>query len=199
MVNGKAKKVRIVTTPGGALPDGERILKQARKEVNYFSSSPQRADRLEKTRVTARLPKIGLKNFPATRVSYSVFMIQTILVNENLLNVHALIDPDFEKVLNNRQEGDLKFMQEMEAVLRTVFEYSQSEAQRSSKTKNSHLMWYRKWLRKTATYSKYQVLSLKKQPVSTRLSNCPREPRKVCLLNCFLKLNHYMSHQSLGL
>ncbi len=75
MVNGKAKKVRIVTTPGGALPDGERILKQGRKEVNYFSSSPQQADCLEKTRVTARLPKIGLKKFPATQVSYSVFMI----------------------------------------------------------------------------------------------------------------------------
>ena len=56
-------------------------------------------------------------------------MIQTILVKDKLLNVHAQIDPEFEKVINNQQEGDVALMQEMEAVLRTVFEYSQSEAQ----------------------------------------------------------------------
>ena len=136
--------------------------------------------------MTGRLPKIGLKNYPQTRVSYSIFMIQTLLVNDKLLNLHAQIDPEVEKVINNRQEGDVALMQEMEAVLRTVFEYSQSEAQRSTKIKNSHLMWHRNWLRKSATYTQYQVLSLKKQPVSTILSNWPRETRKVrlCELLC---------------
>ena len=50
--------------------------------------------------MTGRLPKIGLKNYPQTRVSYSVFMIQTLIVNDKLLNLHAQIDQEFEKVIN---------------------------------------------------------------------------------------------------
>ena len=63
---GVVKKVQSIVTPGGAFPDGERIIKATRKCVNFFSKSPQRKERLELQRAAMDLPKISLANFPET-------------------------------------------------------------------------------------------------------------------------------------
>ena len=46
IINGKVKN-RTVTISGGVFPDGESILRHVRKEVNYFTGSSHRVDRLE--------------------------------------------------------------------------------------------------------------------------------------------------------
>ena len=58
--NGNSKKkIQEIVIPGGAFPDGHRIIKEGQKQVNYFSS-PQRLNKLEEDHAAIDLPAIWL-------------------------------------------------------------------------------------------------------------------------------------------
>ena len=81
---GVVKKVQYMVTPGGAFPEGARLVETARKCVNYFSASPQRKGKLETQRIAMDLPQVTLRNFPETRVAYVVPTYQSLMANHCL-------------------------------------------------------------------------------------------------------------------
>ncbi len=147
-----------VITEGGAFPDGDRIIKQARKEVNFFSGSPQRAARLENAREANQLPSIKLENFPYTQVAFIILLLRSLIANEFLLRFHSSDDKDYEKLRGKRKPTDLRIMQEIEAVMLTCFEYAVSDSQYSKTVMNSHYPWYRKILLRSAEKEQYGVM-----------------------------------------
>ena len=81
------KKVQSIVTPGGAFPEGDRLVlvKLSRTCGNYFAKSPKRKGKLENQRIAMDLPKIALQNFPETRVAYVVPTYQSLFANHYLL------------------------------------------------------------------------------------------------------------------
>ena len=59
--NVKKNKVQYIFTPGGIFPDGARIIKAGKKQVNFLGKSHQRSMKFEKDRVAMDLPRITLK------------------------------------------------------------------------------------------------------------------------------------------
>ena len=179
---GKKIKVTHIVTPGGAFPDGLRIVREARNQVNYFGGSCQRAERLEKDRTALDLPAIALQNFPETRVAFIVMLIRSLLANDYLLVGYCGSDDAFLRLRAKLSGNDYKAMQEMEALLSVCFEYSTNESQQSSECNNSLLPWYRKVLLKTSYADEYEVMTLSRQPSTSSLKKWPRETRKVCVV-----------------
>ena len=79
---GETKKVISIVTPGGAFPDGERLVTVSKKVVQFFVKSPQRKDTLNTIVIGMDLPKIALKNFPSTRVGYVTTTFPSLLAND---------------------------------------------------------------------------------------------------------------------
>ena len=171
--------MQYIITAGGSFPDGERIIKAGRKQVNFFGASCQRSDKLEKQRIAMDLPNIGLANFPDTRVAFIVILFRTLLANYYLLDGYSGSDTVFEKLRATLSYEDHSAMQEMEAVMSVCFEYSTNESQQSNAFNNSLLPWYRKALLKSAHKTEYQVMVTTRQPGRTQLKKWPRKTRKV--------------------
>ena len=180
--HGNKTKVQMIVTPGGAFPDGHRIIKEARKQVNYFNS-PQRLHKLDSKRSELDFPKIRLENFPDTRVSFIVTLFRSVLCNHFLLLQHAVNDAEFSRLRDKLSDKDYRGMQEMEAVLSVAAEYATGESQ-SNSSKNSLLPWYRKVLSKSAYEDEYEVLVLSRQHQRTSIKRWPRETRQVRTDTC---------------
>ena len=67
---GGVKKIKHIMTPGEAFPEGDRLGKTSRKCVIFFTSSPQRKNKLETQRMALDLPLVDLANYPETRTAY---------------------------------------------------------------------------------------------------------------------------------
>ena len=76
----------------------------------------------------------------------------------------------------------------METVLLTAYEYSQSKTQGSVKPLNQHMIWYQKWLLKSANYTEYKIMVIAQQPQATWLKNWSCKVRKVYLFVSILRL-----------
>ena len=176
--NGNKKKIKTVVTPGGAFPDGERIIREARKQANHFNS-PQRLNKLETIRTELDLPVIRLENFPDTRVAFIVILFRSLMCNHFLLEQHSVRDDEFRRLRDKLSANDYRAMQEMEAVLLVCAEYSTGESQ-SNSSNNSLIPWYRKMLLKSAYQEEYEVMDLSRQPRRTIMKRWPRKKRKVC-------------------
>lgn len=180
--NGNKTKVQTVVTPGGAFSDGHRIIKEARKQVNFFNS-PQRLHKLDTVRSALDLPKIRLENFPDTRVAFIVTLFRSLMCNHCLLGQYAINETDFQLLRDKLSDKDCRGMQEMEAVLSVSAEYATGESQ-SNSSNNSLVPWYRKMLSKSAHEDKYEVMVLARQPQRTSMKRWPRETRQVRMDAC---------------
>ena len=177
--SGAAKKVQYIVTDGGAFPTGARIIRAARKQVNFFGTSCQRSARLDRDRVAMDLPSVALANFPETRVAFIVILFRSLLANSFLLQAYSGSDAEFNKLRTTLSEEDQRSMQEMEAVMSVCFEYATNESQQSRAFNNSLFPWYRKALLKSSQKTTHDVMVTTRQPGKTQLKRWPREPRKV--------------------
>mmetsp|Transcript_32277 Transcript_32277/g.67858 ORF Transcript_32277/g.67858 Transcript_32277/m.67858 type:complete len:853 (-) Transcript_32277:67-2625(-) len=177
---GVVKKVQSIVTPGGAFPEGKRLVKGGRNCVNYFSKSPQRKEKMDAQRKIMDLSTVALMNFPETRVGYIVTTLQSLMANHQLLSILQVAEKDdFGKLWDELSNEDFKAIQEMEAVTQILFSYSVNDSQQSNAFNNSLLPWYRKLLKKALYQDSYRVMKLGKQAPTTKLRNWPREIRKV--------------------
>ena len=130
---GGVKKVKHTVTPGGAFLEGDQLGKTSRKYVIFFTSYPQRKNKLETQTVTLDLPLVALANYHATRPAYLVYTHQSLLANHCLLAAMSLgvkFDKDvFQKWRATLSDEDFKAIQEMEAITQLLFAYLANDSQ----------------------------------------------------------------------
>ncbi len=68
-----------IVTPGGASPDGMRIINVAQAIVNFFTSSPQRKQKFLQVIKAFDLPSIALKNYPDTLVTFACILLRSVM------------------------------------------------------------------------------------------------------------------------
>ena len=206
--NGTVHKETSIVTKGGPFREGKRIVKVAKKVVNYFGGSPQREKGLIDIRKQFTYPSITLQNPADTRVGYVIVMVRTILANVYLLNKMVGTSDDFDKVWGalysqdpNSIHQDLRAMQEMEAVCKTLADYALTNAQKS-KDHDSHLLpMYRQMVKNIVDKTEFKVMRIgnRVSPNAT-LKYWPREIRQVSDFTdkgkkCFERLRHQMSER----
>ena len=128
--DGKEIKVTEIVTPGGALPDGARIIKTLRSFVNFWTASPQRKDKLRKIVDIYDLPEVALQNYPDTRVAFACKLMLSAMVNYFAMS--RVEDNDWAKLWKNLSEDDWKTVQEMEALILAMGVCAVTVVQKSS-------------------------------------------------------------------
>jgi len=103
--DGKVKKVRKVSTPGGEFPEGRKLVSACREMVNFFNASSNQKNDIEEIR----------KAFDSR---YAINMLYDAGKNK-----------DFVKVYNGISSDDKKAIQEIEAVCRVPATYAVGKAQ----------------------------------------------------------------------
>ena len=177
---GVAKKVQRIVTPGGAFPEGSRLIKCCRTLGLFFNKSPQRISAWDTQRDARELPKINFVDLAATRVGSIVMMFQSLMANYCLFSILQACDvEDFDKVWSKLSDLDFKSIQEMEAITNLLFSYAANDSQQSNAFNNFLLPYFRKALIKALYRDSYKVMCLGKQSPATRLKNWPRESRHV--------------------
>ena len=177
---GDVKKVQSIVTPGGAFPEGARLVKISRTCVNYFAKSPRRKDKLENQRIAMDLPKIALQNFPETRVAYVVPTYQSLLVNRYLLTLSVSdATDDFHQFWSKLSTQDFSAIQEMEAVTQILFAYAVNDSQQSNSFNTSLLSYYCKTMKAALYREAYDIMKLGRQPATTMQHNWPMISRQV--------------------
>ena len=175
------KKVQSIVTPGGAFPEGARLVKISRTCVNYFAKSPKRKGKLENQRIAMDLPKIALQNFPETQVAYVVPTYQSLLANHYILSTLSVSDAsdDFHQFWSKLSTQDFSAIQEMEAVTQILFAYAVNDSQQSNSFNTSHLPYYRKTMKAALYREAYDIMKLGRQSATTTQHNWPRVSRQV--------------------
>lgn len=177
--NGAKTKTKTVVTPGGEFSDGMRIIKAARKIVNFFGASPQRNEKLDTCRNLFALPMIQLKADAETRAAFIISMFQSVLANHFLLQSTSDSFGEFTQVWNALTSDDVKAMQEMEAVCESLSKYAMCEAQTASKHDSHLILLYRMLLRDSLYKDEYRVIDLGRPGPTQTMKGFPRKERKV--------------------
>ena len=86
--DGKVKRVRGITTPGGPFLEGAHLIKTGEKIVNYFNKSAERRRELEQIIASRDLSPITLKNPAVTRVGSHIIMFQSLIANYEAIKIY---------------------------------------------------------------------------------------------------------------
>jgi len=177
--NNNKVKTRSIVTKGGAFPEGKEAILASKGLVSYFTKSPQRQTELGKIRAQFTLPAIKLSNPPDTRAAYLITMFRSIIGNNFLLDKFKGTCDEFDNLWNKLTNDQKRVMQEVEAVCKSIVDYTLGMAQSSNDT-NSHLLtFYRTMVRDVIKRKYFMVMKLERQSLDVTLGTWPREKRKV--------------------
>ena len=178
--------LKTVVTPGGALPEGKKIIKTMRK-IADFVNTPQRKEELEKIQKFYALP-IGRPRIDGTtRIAYSITLIRTILFHYASLNKLTEKFETFDLLWSSITADEWSFVQEIEAVCSNLASYALSEAQ-NDVTGSARKVFYRSVCEKFLSKQSFKVLIIENSPdpINT-MSDMRREVKKLDYFTAFGK------------
>ena len=125
--DGKVKKVRKMSTPGGECPEGRKVVSACTEIVNFFNVSSNRKNDIEEIWKAFDLPNLKTVNYGDICIAGISKLLQSL--NQSRYAINMLYDAgknkDFVKVYNGISSDDWKAIQEIEAVCRVPATYMQ--------------------------------------------------------------------------